>query len=470
MAAEIIPMFSPSTDAPELADIEAEQFLLGTILMDPRRLEKIPSDFSPDHMSDAAHQEIMRTLLALSANGVPGIHSVVQHLRGSAIDAAYLASLLSVAMLEAQIPDYSKIISDLWRRREMVRIAEYLTNQAKAPGRDSNPRAMAAMAMSELDALSTASSHQQTMFGIAEAADEALERAKAAAAGSVVGITTGYRSLDAAIGHLEPGCLYILAGRPGMGKSALALGMAIGMARHGGKVFYDSLEMQAAQLGRRALALDSRVPQRVLKGGVFSDYDFRSITNARMSYDKMHLMIDQQAGINTAMVALKARAAKRKMNGLDAIFVDHMHIVTSESHEERNGATWAMKKISNGLKKLAVEMDVPVIALAQLNRGVEGREDKRPGMADLRQSGEIEQDADGILFVYRGEYYLPDSAPEPKPGSAPGAHTKAVDDYYAAKERLAGRAEIIISKLREGEPCTVPMRFDAARTAWMDAE
>ncbi|MDE2240419.1 MAG: AAA family ATPase [Rhodospirillales bacterium] len=468
--ADVIHMFEPYAEVPELVNAEAEQALLGTILMDPRRIARLPPDFSADHLYDPWHQEIMRALIALSASGEPNVHSVMEYLRGTEVDAKYLASLLAAAMIAAQVPDYAKIITNLWRRREMVRIAETLAQQARAPGRDTDPQATSALAMSELDALGIALTNQKTMFGLAEAADEALERARAAAEGKISGTTTGYRSLNEAMGYLEPGCLYVLAGRPGMGKTALALGMALGIAQTGAKVFYDSLEMQAAQLGRRALSLVSGVPQFVIKGGRYSDRDFQAISRARATFDRLSLSIDQQAGVNTAMVGLKARAAKRRMEGLDAIFVDHMHIVTTDTQAERNGAARAVEKISNDLKRLAVDMDVPVVALAQLNRSVEGREDKRPSMADLRQSGAIEQDADGIMFVYRGEYYLPKSEPEKGIGQTDTAHQKAVNDWHNAKSALAGKVEIIISKLREGEPCTVPMRFDAARTAFGDIE
>ncbi len=179
--------------------------------------------------------------------------------------------------------------------------------------------------------------------------------------------------------------------------------------------------------------------------------------------------IDQQSGISTAMIALKARTAKRKFGGLDAIFVDHMHIVATDSQAERNGAARAVEKVSNDLKKLAGDMGVPVIALAQLSRGTEGREDKRPEMSDLRQSGAIEQDAEAIMLLYRGEYYLK-SEPQRSGTQSITAHEKAVSEWRDAKDRLAGIAEIIIPKNRDGSPGSVQMRFDGARTAFEDAQ
>jgi len=465
---DVIPMFMES-EHDDLTRVDIEQSLLGEMIFWPAVLERLPGTLSDAHFTHPWHQEIFRAIKAIAATGTVDLIALTQALRGGPVTNVYLADLTKAALAPASAPAHASAVIDLWRRREMVRISNDMAAKARAGSEYSDPTSAALIAMSELDALSLAAAQQQTMFGLAEAADEALARARDAAAGKVTGVTTGYRSLDAAMGNLEPGCLYILAGRPGMGKTALALGMALNMSKAGARVFYDSLEMQSAQLGRRAMALVSGVPHFVIKRGIYSEREFQAISRARASFSGLHLEIDQQAGINMAMVALKARTAKRKMGGLDAIFVDHMHIVAPESSDERNGATWAVKKVSNALKKLAVDMDVPVVALAQLNRGLEGKEDKRPGMSDLRQSGDIEQDADGIMFVYRGEYYLK-SEPERTPLQSASAHQKALDDWHEAKSRLAGKAEIIIAKLREGEPGSVHMTFDGARTAFGDAE
>lgn len=459
-----------SQDLQGLTDMSVEQSLLGTLLAAPQTAQKLPPTLRPEHFSHPDHQEIFRAFQAVSMQGEASSFVVMQALRGSGIEAEYISSLISALSGPLMVHGDAHLVTDLWRRREMVRIAQHLSLMATSSPRDGEVAQIAASVMSELDAVAMAAVQQETMYDIGSAAAEALNRAYATANGQIAGTCTGYISLDQAIGPLEPGGLYVLAGRPGMGKTALALGMALGIAQSGAKTFYASLEMQAAQLGRRALSLISGVPQHVVKSGKYQDRDVASLGNAQIALQKLPLIIDQQSGVNTAMIALKARTAKRKLGGLDAIFVDHMHIVASDAQAERNGAARAVEKISNDLKKLAVDMECPVIALAQLNRGVEGRDDKRPSMADLRQSGAIEQDADGIMFVYRQEYYLPKSEPEHTIGQSAVNHEKAVNEWHEAKYRCAGKAEIIISKLREGEPCTVPMRFDAARTAFGDME
>jgi replicative DNA helicase len=450
----------------QLVDARAEQSLLGTLLCSPNSIHKLPQVFNAEHFSYPDHQDLYKVMLSLSASGDLNMAAVSNALRGTNMDMKYVAGLMSAMVHPNTIESHARTITDLWRRREMVRISEAISVSAFQSGGDDMSRSAALFAMSELDAIAASASQTQTMFSITEAADAAIERAKLAAEGVVVGVTTGLRSLDEAMGPFEPGALYVIAGRPGMGKTALGLQSAIGLAGSGAKVFYDSLEMQAAQLGRRAIALEARVPQFRVKGGKWSDNEFQAIAAARSRFEKMSMIIDQQTGVNTAVIALKARAAKRKMGGLDAIFVDHMHIVQPDASAERNGAARGTEKVSNDLKRLAVDMQVPVIALAQLSRGVEGREDKRPAMSDLRQSGAIEQDAEAVLLLYRAEYYLPKNEPTQGPNQTLGAWSKAVEEWRDAKERLAGKAEVIIAKLRDGEPSTVNMRFDGARTAF----
>ena len=168
-----------------------------------------------------------------------------------------------------------------------------------------------------------------------------------------------------------------------------------------------------------------------------------------------------------AMIALRARGFKRR-HGLGLLVVDHLHIVATDAATTRMGATWAVGQVSNGLKRLAKELEIPVLALAQLNRGVEGREDKRPTMGDLRQAGDIEQDAEAIMLLYRAEYYLPKSPPERTEKMSAMQYEAATAAYYDARERLAGKAEVICDKVRDGSPATVPLLFDGARTCFRE--
>jgi replicative DNA helicase len=459
-----------SPEPQPLANSALEQSLLGTLLVRPDKISDLPPGFAPEHYAFEHHPQIHRAILAVAQSGTPSSFAVMNALRGEGIEPAYIAGLMNCMVGPNGVKTQAETITDLWRRREMVRVAKELTDRAYESGREMPAAAILTEAMGELDALASTAINRQTMFGIDEAAQAAVEAAQRAAAGVVTGIGTGFASIDHAIGSLEPGALYVLAGRPGMGKTALAVQIALNMALAGRRVLYDSLEMQASQIGRRALSFMAHVPLHALKHGRWNAHDAESIVAAQRRLTGVPLMIDQQSGVNTAMVALKARSAKRTLGGLDAIFVDHMHIIATDAQAERNGAARAVEKVSNDLKRLGGDMGVPVIALAQLSRGVEGREDKRPGMADLRQSGAIEQDAEAIMLLYRGEYYLPKSEPEQGPTQSEGAYSKAVAEWRDAKERLAGKAEIIIPKNRDGEPCTVTMKFDGPRTAFEDAQ
>jgi replicative DNA helicase len=186
---------------------------------------------------------------------------------------------------------------------------------------------------------------------------------------------------------------------------------------------------------------------------------------ARRAMQDLPLTIEDLSSQNTQMIAARARAAHRK-HGLGLLVIDHLHIVATPASTERMGATWAVGQVSHALKQLAKQMNIPVLALAQLNRGVEGREEKRPTMADLRQSGEIEQDAEAIMLLYRPEYYLPKSEPDRHSTEKIEAWRERVNAWYDAQEKVAGIAEVIIPKVRDGEPGTVKLRFDGAKTSF----
>jgi len=461
-------LFAP--DAPPLADLGIERALLGSLIARPDKISALPSNFAPEHYAFEHHPEIHRAIIALAQTGKPDSYSVMNALRGIGIESGYIGGLVGAMVAPGAVETQAETITDLWRRREMVRVAKELSDRANHAGHELPASIVLTEAMGALDALASTAINQKTMFGIDEAAQFAIEAAERAASGDHLGLSTGFRSIDAALGALEPGAFYVLAGRPGMGKTALAVQVALNMSLSGHKVLYDSLEMQASQIGRRVLAFLSRVPLHVIRSGKWSARDAEALVRAKSRLQDVPLVIDQQAGISTAMIALKARSAKRRLGGLDCLILDHMHIVATDAQAERNGATRAVEKVSGDLKRLAVEMQIPIIALAQLNRGVEGRDDKRPGMADLRQSGAIEQDAEAVMLLYRAEYYLPKSEPEQLAAQTAGAHQKAVSEWHDAKERLAGKAELIIPKMRDGEPCSVALRFDGARTAFEDLE
>jgi len=271
--------------------------------------------------------------------------------------------------------------------------------------------------------------------------------------------------------------MIVLGARPGMGKSALGLQIGIAAAKQlrdiakaGGErkgVLVESLEMEAKQLGRRAIAAVANVPIAALKAGWHASFANQIVVGRREVHD-LPLLIEDMPGQTVRQLHMRARAAARRFGKLGLIVVDHMHIVRPESADAKNGGTWAVGQISNALKRMAKEFECPVLALAQLSRGVEGRDDKRPTLADLRYSGEIEQDADAIMFLYREEYYLPKGNPARKTGQTQEQYANACSDLERQRGAVKGKAEVIFAKVRDGEPQTKALNFDGPTTSFSE--
>ncbi|MGI4813214.1 MAG: replicative DNA helicase, partial [Janthinobacterium lividum] len=361
------------------------------------------------------------------------------------------------------------MLIDLARKRRLFEVSEKLRESVTAEGPADDADVLIARHMAEVEQIAVASVSTRRSVTVMEAVDQAIEAGEARGRGEGRGILTGFKSLDDVLGELYPGGVYVLAGRPGSGKTSLGLQITLNVADQGHGVDFVSLEMQAAQLGRRALALKSGVPQFRLRDGSWDARDTDAIIRCKPDFARMPMSIEDQGGLNIQMIGLRAKAAMRR-HGLKLLVVDHLHIVGTAAETTKMGATWAVEQVSLGLKNIAKELNIPVLALAQLNRGVEGRDDKRPNMADLRQAGSIEQDAEAIMLLYRAEYYLPKSAPERTEKQNQVQHEQAVAAWHEAKEALAGKAEVICDKVRDGVPCSVPMMFDGARTCFREIE
>lgn len=252
-----------------------------------------------------------------------------------------------------------------------------------------------------------------------------------------------------------------------MGKSALGLQMALNAARSGTQVLLLSLEMQSTELGRRLLSVSTGIPVAALKGGRLSVDDAERVVVASRELSALPLDIIDTGGLSAAHIAVRVRAFRRKQVGL--VVVDHLHIVRPDETDARSGATWAVGRISGAMKRIAKDNGVPVLLLAQLNRGVEGRDDKRPMLSDLRQAGDIEQDADAVGFVYRPEYYM-GSEPERGPSQTEAKYVEALADFRTRKIQAHGKAEVIWAKVRDGEPGTDHLRFDGRTTSFREPE
>lgn len=465
------PFWSTASPEDALQNIKIEQSLLGALLANSGLIRHLPETFSAEHYADPLHGEVHRAIVELSKPGVPVALPVMQILAADDKERrVYIGSLLSAA--NSHLPNtiglYAECITDLHRRRGLHAAAGEM-QQAALSSRDVMPaQAAIALAMNKLEGLLADGGCGRPAVSLEQAIDLALDRADQVAAGACLGLSTGFRTIDDTLGLLEPGQMFVLAGRPGTGKSALGMQIAVNVARSGVGVLAISLEMTAVELGRRALSACARVPLSLIKQGRHHGH-VRELIEARKELQGLPLTIEDGGGLTAGMIAIKARAARRRLgkSGLGLIVVDHLHIVRPDDADARHGSTWAVGRVSGAMKRLAKEHECPVLVLAQLNRGVEGRDDKRPGLADLRHAGDIEQDADAVAFVYRAEYYL-GSEPDHAAHETPEKHAARLSAWHNDKERLRGKAELIFAKVRDGCPGTVPLNFHGETTSFSE--
>jgi len=382
----------------------------------------------------------------------------------------YLADLVDRAPPAANAPDYARVVYDLALRRDLIRIGGEIIKEAPNPETPADEQIEQAeqtlYSLAETGKPSSGFvSFSQALSGAVEMAGEAYQRE-----GKLAGLATRLDDLDQKLGGLHPSDLLILAGRPSMGKTALATNIAFNVARNyrweptpdggrktvdGGVVAFYSLEMSAEQLAMRILADASGVSSDKLRKGEIDASDFGKIRDAAIEIGESPLYIDATGGLSISKLAARARRLKRMENGLDLIVVDYLQLVTTGDNSQKNRVQ-EVSEITGGLKALAKELNVPIIALSQLSRQVEQREDKRPQLSDLRESGSIEQDADCVMFVYRESYYL--GRAEPREGTE--EHLKWQEDM----DRLQHQAEVVIGKQRHGPIGIVKLAFDSNTT------
>jgi replicative DNA helicase len=458
--------------ASSLISIEIEQALLGAILLDPRVLDVVDGQVTPSDFGDPINQRLFENFVTAHAAG----HRIDLRLAQLALgnDGAvlikpelsvnqYVARIAAEAVGTQHAAGYARTVRDLSNKRRLVDIADRI----KADTAGAQPvEDIAVEAIELLDeiAMSRQSRHLARV-SIGDAAEQVVERMteRMQNPGTLTGITTGLDDLDAKTGGFQRGELAILAGRPGMGKSALALTCARLSSTVGHEVMFFSLEMTAVAVSARALTdaiFDHRDPiayHDVIKGNL-SDDQAQRVVDAQREF-RLSIMIEQQSGLSVSQIAARARKHQqtlaRKGKTLDMVVVDHLHLVRA-SERYRGNSTGELTEISGGLKALAKDLDVPVVALAQLNRSVEGRDDKRPALADLRQSGSIEQDADLVLMLYREAYYLQN----------PSANPRDEDTRIARLEEVKNRIEVIIAKSRNGPTGMVPLFCNIAANAF----
>ncbi len=457
---------------------EAEQQLLGAILTNNEIFDQISPIVDSQHFHDPVHARIFeiakvrigRNALASPVTLRPFLEddSGLKELGG----AKYLARLAGAAVSSFAARDYAQMIRDLAIRRELMLLGREIADRAARVEVESAPAEQIVEAEQALYRLAEQGRSGGTGFqSFLKAATDALEVANAAYQrdGGMAGLSTGLDDLDRKLSGLHRSDLLILAGRPSMGKTSLATNIAFNIARRyrrgrlpdgsegaveGGVVGFFSLEMSAEQLATRIISEVARVPSEKLRRGDVTEEEFRRFVEAAKELESCPLYIDDTAALPISQLAARARRLKRT-HGLDVLFVDYLQLVRPTT--ARDSRVNEVSEITQGLKAIAKELDIPVVALSQLSRQVEAREDKRPQLSDLRESGSIEQDADVVMFVFREEYY--------KEREKPGEHDlEKMARWQEEMERLHGRAEVIIGKQRHGPIGHVELAFEGAFT------
>jgi replicative DNA helicase len=458
------------------ANVDAEQALLGAILINNDAFDRVSDFLRSEHFVEEIHRriyEIAGTMIRQGKLATPITLKTFlgDHDLGGVTVSQYLARLATEATTIINAYDYGRSIYDLALRRELITIGEDVVNVAYDSPVDSSPREQIEEAERRLYQIAEGGRYDGGFQRFSDALKTAVDMAAKAyeREGSLSGIATGLLDLDRYMGGLQASDLVILAGRPGMGKTALATNIAFNIARahegrtradggmetvNGGIVGFFSLEMSAEQLATRIIAEQSGVASYKIRRGDITEADFRRVADSVTEMQSIPFYIDQTGGISIAQLTARARRLKRQ-RGLDLLVIDYLQLL-SGSKTRGDNRVQELTEITTGLKALAKELGVPIVALSQLSRQVEARDDKRPQLSDLRESGSIEQDADVVLFVYREEYYLKNR--EPRPG------TQEHIDWMTQMESAHGRAEVIIGKQRHGPTGAVELQFEAEVT------
>lgn len=480
-----LPETQPSTeqgDIPSLPhNIEAEQALLGALLVNNDVYDRIASIVNEAHFFDPVHgrifeiaaQRIQKNALASPVT----LKAFMEEDEGLAElgGPSYLARLAGASVSVFAARDYAQMIYDLAVRRDLIAIGEEISDKAQRVDISHEPREQIVEAEQRLYALSQHGQGESGFQSFLKAVTDAVNVANAAYQrdGGLAGVSTGLRDLDKRLGGLHRSDLLIIAARPSMGKTSLATNIAFNIAKsykkgalpdgsegavQGGVVGFYSLEMSAEQLAARILSEAAQVESQRIRSGDMAEDEFRRFVEAAKALEACPLYIDDTAALPIGQLAARARRLKRTY-GLDILVVDYLQLVRPAS--AKDSRVNEVSEITQGLKAIAKELDIPVIALSQLSRQVENREDKRPQLADLRESGSIEQDADVVMFIYRGEYY--------KEREKPAEHeAEKMIAWQTEMDELGGKAEIIIGKQRHGPIGTVALAYEGRFTRFSD--
>ncbi|HEX2764446.1 MAG TPA: replicative DNA helicase [Allosphingosinicella sp.] len=471
-------------------NVEAEAALLGALMIDNRLAEDVQLKLRPDHFFEPLHARIYEQILKLVDRNMIASPVTLRPLFEADTEMkelggpAYLAQLTGSGAAIIGARDFAEQVYELALLRALVAVGREMVENALDTSDEVDPKGQIENAETALYRVAEEGGGEGTVKSFAEATRLAVQMAEKAlnTGGGLSGLTTGFDSINARTGGLHNSDLVVLAGRPGMGKTALATNIAFNTARRfiqdredgiapdksaGAGVAFFSLEMSADQLATRILAEQSGISSESLRMGKISQQDFRNLARAATELESLPLYIDDTAGLTIAALRTRARRLKRQ-RGIGLIVVDYLQLLQGTGRNSNENRVNEISEISRGLKTLAKELGVPVLALSQLSRAVEQREDKRPQLSDLRESGSIEQDADMVWFVYREEYYIANRQPREAGESDDAKALQAFQEWQEEMNRAYGLAEMIIAKQRHGATGKVKLRFEAKITKFSD--
>jgi replicative DNA helicase len=468
-------------------NIEAEQALLGAILVNNEAHDRVSGFLKQEHFFDPLHAQIYEVAAKLIASGKQATAITLktffdnhEPINAGLTVPMYLGKLHANATSIINVKDYGQTVYDLAIRRQLITIGEDMVNAAYDSPVDFPPDSQIQDVETQLFSLAETGKFGQGFMDFGGALKHAIEMAGAAYErdGGLSGIATGLRDLDAKMGGLQSSDLIVLAGRPSMGKTALVTNIAFNVAKararswaerpeldrespeHSGAIVgFFSLEMSAEQLATRILAEQAQVASEKIRRGMITEQEFKQLVLVSQEMAAAPLYIDQTGGITIAQLAARARKLKRQ-KGLGLLIVDYLQLLAGSSRLNQANRVQEITEITTGLKALAKELGVPIIALSQLSRQVEQREDKRPQLSDLRESGSIEQDADVVMFVFREEYYVE--------RTKPSEGTAEFQEWQQKMMLVSGKAEVILGKQRHGPVGSVQLAFENQFTRFSD--
>ncbi len=453
-------------------NIEAEQAVIGSILVSNDIFDEINTIISSNNFYDPMHQKIFEAIESLIYKGMLANPITLKNYFEDEKDdlnvPEYLVKITKFSTAVRQAIEYSKIIYDMFVRRELIKISEQTIDNAKLNNLDTNGQSIIESSERLLFDLAEKGSFNSSLVKFDEAMKQTIEMASAAYKNEegIVGVPTGLRDLDDKLGGLHQSDLIIIAGRPSMGKTSLATNIAFNAAQklqESGKkssIAFFSLEMSSEQLSTRIISEQARISSNDIRRGRISDDQFDKFLETSKNISELPLYIDETPAISIAALSNRARRIKR-LFGLDMIVVDYIQLMRGTTFN-KDGRVQEISQITQGLKAIAKELSVPVVALSQLSRQVEQRDDHKPQLADLRESGSIEQDADVVMFVYREGYYL--QRKEPREATVEHA------EWQAKMNEVAHLAQIIIGKQRHGPIGNVTLEFEERFTKFKDTQ